>query len=94
MKINSIRRCLSVFEKNGDKYLGDISFEKVPSLHILKDLFEVEEDSVDGGMYDDYFVTEKEIRGLQSFCKENLDIAKYDYFLTCYGEYERDGKND
>ncbi|WGY71011.1 hypothetical protein KEC55_28840 [Burkholderia cepacia] len=80
MSEENIYRYISVFEKDGDAHVRDISFSSAPTLHLLQNIFL---DGADDSMYDEYSIDANKAIQLAPFVKEEFDLKRFEYFLSC-----------
>ncbi|WP_144153247.1 hypothetical protein [Paraburkholderia sp. BCC1885] len=82
MSEEMVYRYISVFEKDGDAHVRDISFSSAPTLQLLQKIFL---DGADDPMYDEYAIDAHKAFQLAPFIKEEFDLKRFEYFLSCDG---------
>ncbi|WP_156443178.1 hypothetical protein [Burkholderia sp. RF4-BP95] len=80
MSEENVYRYISVFEKDGDAHVRDISFSSAPTLNLLQKIFL---DGADDPMCDEYAIDANKALQLAPFVKEEFDLKRFEYFLSC-----------
>ncbi len=75
----TIRRVLRMYEKDGEKVVGEYELQGV-NVAVLRQLFG---ESADNPMYDCYPVAGSQAEYFENIIKERIDAQLYDYFVEC-----------
>ena len=76
--MKNIKRFISKFEKNGEKFIEVINFKNELPLNILQKIFHET-----SSMYEEYWISNDVAKIIEPYLYEKLDINHYDYFLSC-----------
>lgn len=78
----NIRRIMRWFEKDGDELFGECELKGI-KVSELQERFNQYSSEL---MYDSYPVREEHVQFLQQYCKDEIDLNLYDYFVECDAE--------
>lgn len=78
----AVRRYLGIYEREGDRFLGQLEFEPPPGLTRLQAIFGC---SIGDLMYDCFPIAEEHANALGPYLNAPLELNRYDYFLEAEG---------